>query len=44
MQFGLDFLDIFMIVFYFLIVFYIAWRVTHKEKTTRETSTHIWRM
>ena len=38
MKFDLGILDILIIIFYFLVVFYIAWRVTQKEKSTRETS------
>ena len=38
MKFELSILDIMVIVSYFLVVFYIAWYVTKKEKSTRETS------
>jgi solute:Na+ symporter, SSS family len=38
MKFSLDILDVLVIIIYFLVVFYIAWYVTKKEKSTRETS------
>ncbi len=38
MKFELSVLDILVIISYFLLVFYIAWHVTKKEKSSRETS------